>query len=125
MQEVCIGRHHCEDVTLISPLAAPPKRRELSNAEKARIASNRAKALALRAKVGSSKNQMVEPLPQHENAKNGCIIRVGDLYCAICHSIMNPYAGGRSKKVGEGASMCDACVSNIQFTQDSSTSEDV
>jgi hypothetical protein len=68
---------------------------------------------------------MFDALPQCDNARNGCLNRVDDLYCAICHSIMNPYAGGRSKKEGEGTSMCDACVSNIQFTQDSSTSEDV
>jgi hypothetical protein len=51
LEDVCIGRRHCEDVSLISPYAAPAKRRQLSNFEKARIASNRAKALALRAKA--------------------------------------------------------------------------
>jgi hypothetical protein len=69
-----------------------------------------------------SQKPMVVPLPQIANVS---LHRLSSLYCAICHSIINPYVGGKTKKEGEGESMCDSCVSNIQFTQDSSTHEDV
>jgi hypothetical protein len=127
---------------IISP-SSTTQTSKLTIAQKRRIAMNKARALAIRAKA-----EYTTPLKKKEAAVslttnpecekiNICSDRVGanlvssttammptKWYCAICNSIVNPYIVDRSI-IANGDPICANCLVNLKFSQESVTSVNV
>jgi hypothetical protein len=125
------------------PLISPPTQSSiLTIAQKRRIASNKARALAIRAKSTTYATplktkeaaSLTEKKREDDNdssaRKSATVGRAKSalmstkLNCGICSSIVNPYIIDRTK-IANGDPICANCLSNLTFSQDSVVSVNI
>jgi hypothetical protein len=129
------------NISVISPLA--PTTPVVNDAQWKRAAANKAKALAIRAKamksqIAANRAAAYQHLQANKQQAIGLVLRHGapepsnppgsvrgdNSQCPICRKIVNPYLVDNSNKA-ESPPTCEACLSDINFTQESYVAEDV
>jgi hypothetical protein len=109
-----------------SIITPPPHTPVLTLAQKQRIAANKAKALAIKRANGGKmmKETVFCPTAPKVNGTHLPIVTVIHWqYCAICHKLMNPYRKGAMSAQEIPEAMCEDCIANITFSQDSFITE--